>query len=87
MKKISTGQDSTLGTYRDIAKFLCLNLCGKGNHKAVEFFEKKIKDSKNGENEEVIAEESQVIYLIMKLIKEELDEQTEFNEENTNEES
>lgn len=62
MKKISTGEDATLATYRKIA----LVMFGE-NSKAVKFFDDKIKDSPNGENEEVIADERQVIYLIMNM--------------------
>lgn len=56
MIKISTGEDSTLKTYRKIAEVI--------GEKAVEFIDKKISASKNGEDEEVIVEESQMLYLL-----------------------
>ena len=56
MKTISTGEPSTLGTYRKIA----LALFGEGN--ATKFFDDKIADSPNGEDEEVLANENQVIF-------------------------
>lgn len=57
MKKLSTGQASTLGTYRDNCKAFGLT-------KAADYFEKKIAESPNGADEEVEAEESQVMALI-----------------------
>lgn len=74
MKKISTGQDSSLKTYREIAFILG----GFKDNKATEFIDKKILESKNGENEEVLADERQVIQLLYALTK---------NEEDTNNES
>jgi len=61
MMKLSTGQDSTLGAYKGIAV-----LFGK---KAVEFIDKKIADSPNGEDEEVIADETQMIYLLSRMVE------------------
>ena len=49
MLKISTGQDSTLRTYRKIATVF--------GDSAVQFIDKKIAESPNGENEEVLADE------------------------------
>ena len=69
MKTISTGEPSNLETYRNIA----LALTGNKNSKAVKFFDKKIQESPNKEKEEVIADERQMMYLILTLIKEELD--------------
>jgi len=63
MMKLSTGEDSTLGTYKKWAKIFGPN--------AVEFFEKKIKESPNGENEEVIADESQMMLLMASLMPKE----------------
>lgn len=63
MKKLSTGDDSTLGNYRK----LCTTFFGKES-KAVEFFDKKIKESPKGENEEVIADESQMLFMIGSMI-------------------
>ena len=70
MKTISTGEPSNLETYRNIA--LALSLQNK-NSKAVKFIDKKIQESPNKEKEEVIADERQMMYLILTLIKEELD--------------
>jgi len=61
MKKLSTGEDSTLGTY----KKMCV-LFGK---KAENFIQKKIDESPNGENEEVIADERQMIQLLASMIE------------------
>ena len=55
MQSLSTGDPSTLGSYKQIAKFF-----GK---KAEDFIQQKIEDSPNGENEEVIAAESQMLNL------------------------
>ena len=76
MKLISTGQPSTLGTYRQIASFLSQD----DNSEVIKYFDKKIKESPNGENEEVIADETQMMLLIVNMltdntkIKEEDDE-------------
>jgi len=56
MRKLSTGDDSTLGTYLRIAQIF--------GPKAVEFFEEKIKESPNGKDEEVIADELQMMFLL-----------------------
>lgn len=53
MNKISTGEDSTLATYLKIAKDL--------GPEADEFIQKKIEGSPNGENEEVIIDERQML--------------------------
>lgn len=66
MKNISTGEPSTLKTYRNIA----LVISGfDENNKAVKFIDNKIIESKNGENEEVIADESQMIYLLIQMAR------------------
>ena len=70
MRTISTGEPSNLETYRNIA----LALTGNKNSKAVKFFDKKIQESPNKEKEEVIADEREVIHLILTLIKEELND-------------
>ena len=70
MRTISTGEPSNLETYRNIALALSLQ---NENSKAVKFFDKKIQESPNKEKEEVIADEREVIHLILTLIKEELD--------------
>jgi len=59
MNKLSTGDDSTLGSYLKIAKAIFSADSG-----GVKFLEQKIKDSPNGENEEVIADESQMLHAI-----------------------
>lgn len=71
MKTISTGEPSNLETYRNIALALSLQ---NENSKAVKFFDKKIQESPNKEKEEVIADEREVIHLILTLIKEDLND-------------
>ena len=61
--KISTGEPSTLGTYRKIA----LALSGDENSPAVKFFDAKI--AEQGENEVVVADESQVMALIYNFMR------------------
>jgi len=58
---ISTGQPSTLGTYKQLASTF--------GDKAVEFIQAKIDKSPKGENEEVIASESQVMILFAQLME------------------
>lgn len=70
MRTISTGEPANLETYRNIA----LALTGNKNSKAVKFFDKKIQESPNKEKEEVIADESQMMYLILTLIKEDFND-------------
>jgi hypothetical protein len=70
MRTISTGEPSNLETYRNIA----LVLTGNENSKAVKFIDKKIQESPNKEKEEVIADEREVIHLILTLIKEDLND-------------
>lgn len=60
---LSTGQPSTLGNYRDLSAAFF----GE-NSKPVQFFDDKIKDSPNGRNEEVIVDESQMMFLIGTMI-------------------
>ena len=71
MRTISTGEPANLETYRNIALALSLQ---NENSKAVKFIDKKIQESPNKEKEEVIADEREVIHLILTLIKEELDD-------------
>lgn len=59
MKKLSTGQDSTLGNYLALTEAVF----GKDSP-AVEFLRKKIADAPNGADEEVIADEGQMVHLI-----------------------
>lgn len=62
MKKLSTGHDSTLGSYLKLATVVF----GKES-KQVKFIEGKIVDSPNGENEEVWADENQMMHLMLSL--------------------
>ena len=62
MHKLSTGQDSTLGNYLRLAKVVF-----GSDSKAVEFLNKKIAEAPDGENEYVVADESQMIYLLTNL--------------------
>ena len=62
MMKLSTGQDSTLGSYLR----LCLAVFGSESPQ-VRFIMDKIATSPNGANEEVIAEENQMLYLLVNL--------------------
>lgn len=59
MIKLSTGQDSTLGNYHK----LCIAFFGK-NSAQTGFIEEKMAKSSNGENEEVVAEEGQMLHLL-----------------------
>ena len=65
MRTISSGEPATLGTYRKIA----LVLSGSENSEVVKFFDKKIEGSPNGENEEVLADETQMMFLIITMLK------------------
>lgn len=58
MKKLSTGADSTLGAY------LALTMAVMGEGPATKYLEKKIAESPRGEEEEVIADERQMIHLL-----------------------
>ena len=71
METISTGEPANLETYRNIALALSLQ---NENSKAVKFIDKKIQESPNKEKEEVIADEREVIHLILTLIKEDLND-------------
>ena len=62
MTKISTGEDSTLATYRKLA----VALLGE-NSKAVAFLDEKIANDPDGDQGEVIADEGQMIYLLVNL--------------------
>ena len=70
MRTISTGESANLEIYRNIA----LALTGNKNSKLVKFIDKKIQESLNKEKEEVIADEREVIHLILTLIKEDLND-------------
>ncbi len=60
MITLSTGQPSTLGTYKELAKIF--------GPKAVKFIQDKIDESPNGEKEEVEADETQMLTLLGSLI-------------------
>lgn len=62
MKKLSIGLDSTLGNYRD----LCCSFFGEKSLQTV-FIDEKIKDARDGRDEEVIADESQMMFLLVSL--------------------
>lgn len=62
MTKISTGQDSTLETYRQIA----VVLFGEQSE-PVQFLDQKIAESPNKEKEEVVADERQMLYLLVNM--------------------
>lgn len=62
MRKLSTGQDSTLGNYRSLS----VAFFGEDSE-AVKFLDGKIAESPNGESEEVVANEQQMIYLLATL--------------------
>lgn len=69
MQKLSTGQDSTLASYLK----LCLMIFGSSSPQ-VKFIMDKIATSPNGANEEVVAEESQMMYLLFNLPPADVDE-------------
>jgi len=60
MHKLSTGEPSTLGTYKKISKLF--------GERAELFVQNKINESKNGENEEVIQHESQMLMLFASMM-------------------
>ena len=62
MIKLSTGHDSTLGNYRDLSKLMF----GE-NSPQVRFLDSKIASNPNGRDEEVVAEETQMMYLLFEL--------------------
>lgn len=64
MQKLSTGDDATLGNYLKLAK-----LVFGEDSKAASFIQKKIDESPHGEDEEVVAAESQMIFLLMDMEK------------------
>lgn len=59
MMQLSTGQDSTLKGYLELSKTLF-----GAESAAAKFLQKKIEDSPNGENEEVLADETQMLYAL-----------------------
>jgi len=61
---ISTGEPSTLGTYK---KIVDTQIFGQ---KAIDFINEKIESSEKGEDEVVIAHESQMMHLLMSMLAE-----------------
>jgi hypothetical protein len=59
MIKLSTGDDSTLGAYRKLSAAFF-----GAESKAVKFLDEKIAASPNGERDEVVADESQMVNLL-----------------------
>ena len=59
MQKLSTGHDATLGNYRKMAVAFWGEASG-----AVKFLDAKITESPNGEAEEVLADETQMIQVL-----------------------
>ena len=64
MNKLSAGQDSTLGNYRALASVVFGN-----DSAATKFLDARIAESPNGRNEEVIADEGQMIQLLFQMNK------------------
>ncbi len=64
MNKISTGDNATLGNYRKLT-----SLFFGETSKPTKFLDDKIKESPNEENEEVLAPESQMMFIFAELIK------------------
>jgi len=63
MNTISTGEPNTLKTWRKIALVL-----GGEDSRVVNFFDEKIANSPHGEDEEVLADETQVLFLISQML-------------------
>ena len=61
MHLLSTGEPSTLGTYKRLSVIF--------GQKAVDFMQAKIDESPNGENEEVLVDELQMLSLLVLLGK------------------
>ena len=59
MNKLSTGEDATLGNYLALSKVFF----GEESA-AARFLNHKIAISPNGENEEVVADEGQMVHLL-----------------------
>jgi hypothetical protein len=62
MRTLSTGADSTLGNYRNLAVIVF-----GADSPQVKFLDDKIQESPNGRHEEVISAESQMVHLLMEL--------------------
>lgn len=59
MQKLSTGDDATLGNYRELASAFWGETSG-----AVKFLDAKIAESPNGKDEEVLADETQMMQVL-----------------------
>lgn len=59
MEKLSTGDDATLGSYLKLS-----TLFFGADSRATVFIKKKIAESPDGEKEEVVADERQMVYLL-----------------------
>ena len=59
MMKLSTGQDATLGNYLALTK-----VAFGPESKPAKYLEAKIAESPNGVDEEVIQDESQMVYML-----------------------
>ena len=64
MDTISTGEPNTLKIWRRIA----MALAGENSY-VVKFFDEKIANSPNGENEKVLADETQMLILITQMLQ------------------
>ena len=62
MKQLSTGDPSTLGSYRKLSVIIF----GEDSE-VIKFIDKKIKESPNKEKEEVLTDESQMFYMLTTL--------------------
>lgn len=62
MKKLSTGQDSTLANWIELSKAFF-----GPDSKQTNYLVEKAEKAKNGMDEEVIADESQVLYLLLNM--------------------
>jgi len=60
MKKLSTGQDSTLGNW-----LMLTELAFGKNSPQADFLKDKIDESPNGKDEEVLADEGQLIQVLI----------------------
>jgi hypothetical protein len=78
MKMLSLGIPSTLGNWL----MLCQSLFGKDS-KPTKFILQKIADSPNGEEEEVIADEKQLLHVLGNMFAEEMSEKQKDNRQNT----
>jgi len=67
MNKMSTGQDSTLGNWRKMwSTFFGVN------NEGYRWLTKAINESKDGENEEVITDEGQLLYALVEMSRKEV---------------